>query len=76
MAFCFAIFTKGYLALVIARRYGKGKVVRGSACSENAMYGLTIKELDFDIEKGARTTVSGILLKGTAPKTTSCGMNC
>ena len=28
------------------------------------MYGLTIKELDFDIEKGARTTVSGILLKG------------
>ena len=65
VAFASLSSPKGYLAAqVIARRYGKGEVVRGSACSENAMYGLTIKELDFDIEKGARTTVSGILLMG------------
>ena len=57
---------EGFLTAEVTPRceYGKNGVALGSDCSEDAMYGLNIKTLGFDINKGVRTTVSGILLNG------------
>ena len=41
-----------------------GRVLKGKSCSEDALYGISLKRVFFELHYGPQTLVSGILLRG------------
>ena len=56
----------GYLSARVtpACELHSGRILKGKACSEDALYGISLKRVFFELHYGPQTLVSGILLRG------------